>query len=602
MVAYLIKSDVSEGFNQVIDFLNGSYLKYALTMNLNIYVSCIKQFWNTVAIKQVNDVTRLQALVDKKKVVVTEAAIREVLRLDDAEGVDCLPNEDIFTELARIGYEKPSTKLTFYKAFFLSQWKFLIHTILLSLSAKRTSWNEFSSAMASAVICLSTVDLSTHTTRYASPTLSQKVFTNTRRVGKGFFEVETPLFEGMLIGHEIEEERDADEHVEDVTASDDAQGDNTVAHGEVPTITQEPSIPSPTLTIPPSQPPQDIPSTSQVQQTPPQSPQVQPPSLQPQPQQQATDFPMNLLQEALDAYAALTKRVEHLDYDKVAQALEITKFKRRVKKLEKENKARALKLRRLQAGRMIDEMDKDDVVVLMDEKEEDKKVEEAKEDVPAEVQKVVDVVTTAKKRKGVVIRDPKEESTTSSIISTKTKSKDKGKGIMVEEPKPLKKKQQIEMDEEYSKKLHVEINKDIDWDVAIDHVMLKPKEDPANVAGFKLDYFKGMSYDDIHPIFEANFNSNIEFLLKKKEQIEEGENRALQGINETPAQKAAKRRKLNEELKDLKIHLEIVPDEDDDVYTEATLLARKLILLIERRKTHEVFNAAGEELSDAKQS
>nr|GEV64119.1 putative ribonuclease H-like domain-containing protein [Tanacetum cinerariifolium] len=44
----------------------------------------------------INDVTRLQALVDKKKVVITEAAIREVLRLDDAEGVDCLPNEEIF--------------------------------------------------------------------------------------------------------------------------------------------------------------------------------------------------------------------------------------------------------------------------------------------------------------------------------------------------------------------------------------------------------------------------------------------------------------------------------------------------------------------------
>nr|GEZ52194.1 ribonuclease H-like domain, reverse transcriptase, RNA-dependent DNA polymerase [Tanacetum cinerariifolium] len=144
MVAYLSKSDASEGFNQIIDFLNGSYIKYALTVNPTIYVSCIKQFWNTVVIKQSNDVTRLQALVDKKKVVLTEAAIRDSLRLDDAEGVDCLPNEEIFTELARIGYEKPSTKLTFYKAFFSSQWKFLIHTILQSMSAKRTSWNEFS--------------------------------------------------------------------------------------------------------------------------------------------------------------------------------------------------------------------------------------------------------------------------------------------------------------------------------------------------------------------------------------------------------------------------------------------------------------------------
>nr|GEZ50677.1 retrovirus-related Pol polyprotein from transposon TNT 1-94 [Tanacetum cinerariifolium] len=87
-------------------------------------------FWTTVAVKKVNDVTRLQALVDKKKVVITEASIRDILHLDDAEGVDCLPNEEIFSELARMGYEKPSTKLTFYKAFFSSQWKFLIHIIL----------------------------------------------------------------------------------------------------------------------------------------------------------------------------------------------------------------------------------------------------------------------------------------------------------------------------------------------------------------------------------------------------------------------------------------------------------------------------------------
>nr|GEW95125.1 hypothetical protein [Tanacetum cinerariifolium] len=91
------------------------------------------------------------------------------------------------------------------------------------------------------------------------------------------------------------------------------------------------------------------------------------------------------------------------------------------------------------------------------------------EDEPAEVQEVVDVVTTAK--------DPKEESST--IIHANTKSKDKGKGIMVEEPKPLKKKQQVEMDEEYARKLHAELHKDIDWDVAIDHVKLKAKEDPA---------------------------------------------------------------------------------------------------------------------------
>nr|GEZ20483.1 hypothetical protein [Tanacetum cinerariifolium] len=126
MIAYLTKSDASEGFDQIIDFLNASSIQYAIT------------------------------------VVITEATIRDALRLDDAEGVDCLPNEEIFVELARMGYENPSTELTFYKAFFSSQWKFLIHIILQLLSAKRTSWNEFSSAMASAVICLSTVCQALH--------------------------------------------------------------------------------------------------------------------------------------------------------------------------------------------------------------------------------------------------------------------------------------------------------------------------------------------------------------------------------------------------------------------------------------------------------
>nr|GEY97509.1 hypothetical protein [Tanacetum cinerariifolium] len=58
---------------------------------------------------------------DGKKVIVNQASIRLDLRLDDAEGTTCLPNDAIFEELARIRYEKPSQKLTFYKAFFSPQ-------------------------------------------------------------------------------------------------------------------------------------------------------------------------------------------------------------------------------------------------------------------------------------------------------------------------------------------------------------------------------------------------------------------------------------------------------------------------------------------------
>nr|GEW81197.1 hypothetical protein [Tanacetum cinerariifolium]GEZ97752.1 hypothetical protein [Tanacetum cinerariifolium] len=139
VIAFLTKSAASEGFEQIINFLNAHVIKYALMVNPTIYVSCIKQFWTSVSIKKINDVMRLQALTDRKMVIIIEDSIRQALRLDDADSVDCLPNKEIFVELARMGYEKPSTKLTFYKAFFLDQWKFLIHTILQCMSAKRTA-------------------------------------------------------------------------------------------------------------------------------------------------------------------------------------------------------------------------------------------------------------------------------------------------------------------------------------------------------------------------------------------------------------------------------------------------------------------------------
>nr|GEX93840.1 hypothetical protein [Tanacetum cinerariifolium] len=159
-------------------------------------------------------------------------------------------------------------------------------------------------------------------------------------------------------------------------------------------------------------------------------------------------------------------------------------------------------------GRMIAEKGKDDAIVIKDDKEEDKMLMMLLK----RMKRLRVAVAPSRRRKGVIIRYPKEESTTSTIIPAKTKSKDKGKGILVEEPKPLKKKQQIEQDEQYARELHVELNKDIDWDEAIDHVKLK-----------------------------AKFNENIDFLLKTKEQIEEDENRALQTINETLADKAAMR-------------------------------------------------------------
>nr|GEV82716.1 hypothetical protein [Tanacetum cinerariifolium] len=69
MIVFLAKSDASEGFDQIVDFLNAHTIQYALMVNPTIYILCIKQFWASVLIKKSNDVVKLQALIDRKKKV-----------------------------------------------------------------------------------------------------------------------------------------------------------------------------------------------------------------------------------------------------------------------------------------------------------------------------------------------------------------------------------------------------------------------------------------------------------------------------------------------------------------------------------------------------
>ncbi|GJR91386.1 hypothetical protein Tco_0215397 [Tanacetum coccineum] len=89
LVAFLEKPEESNGFEGIIDFLNASSIKYALTINPTIYESCIKQFWATAKVKTVNGDLQIQALVDKKKVITTEKSVRCDLMLEDAEGTEC---------------------------------------------------------------------------------------------------------------------------------------------------------------------------------------------------------------------------------------------------------------------------------------------------------------------------------------------------------------------------------------------------------------------------------------------------------------------------------------------------------------------------------
>nr|GEV61355.1 putative ribonuclease H-like domain-containing protein [Tanacetum cinerariifolium] len=356
----------------------------------------------SVSIKKSNDVLRLQSLIDRKKVLITKDTIRQALRFDDAAGVDCLPNEEIFAKLARMGYKKPSTKLTFYKA----------------------------------------------------------VFANMRRIGKGFLGVDTLLFDAMLVQQQVEDV------VEDDVEDED---DNNEVSGE-------PTLPSHTPVTPAPSPTQEhIPSQPQAQTTQPSSPPPQQPSHTADISQSAMTLPNTLRMHP--------------------------------------NRGKITKL----------DVDKDATLV---DAEEDMNANDIDEAEPTEVEEVIEVVTAAKlmtkvvttaattiaaaqvpkasapRMRGVVIQDPKETATTSVILRTEVKSKDKA----------------LQFHSSFSRK-------------------------------------------------------------RKKEIEEEGSIRKGDSLN----QDATKKQRINEEEDELNAHLQIVVNDDDDVFTEAAPLASKMFLLVENK-------------------
>nr|GEV15250.1 hypothetical protein [Tanacetum cinerariifolium] len=386
-----------------------------------------------------------------RKVIITEDTVCQALHLDDDESIDCLPNEEIFTKLAR----NSSSKFYMYLRF-----------LQLMISAQ-------------AIDDVANV---------------------------------------------------AADDVDDVVAEDVA----------------EPTPPSPTPATTPPPPQQEVIST--LPPSPHQSPSAPPSSPLPQHSQPSHDaaFLMDLLNTLLETYTTLTRKVEALEQDKIAQDLEIIKLKQRVRKLEKKRKLKVSGLRRLK---------KDD------------------EPEPAELKEVIEVVTTAKlmtevvtaaaapitaatitaapstvrRRNEVVIRDHEETATPSTIVHSEPKSKDKGKGILVEEPKPLKKQAHIEQDEAYARDLEVPGLKEETTNRSTGHE----------------------EYDG--------------FLEKGEEQLEEEASKALKRKSKSSEQQAAKKQKLDEKVQELKKHIQIVPNDEDDVYIEATPLALKMIFLVERR-------------------
>ncbi|GJS94446.1 putative ribonuclease H-like domain-containing protein [Tanacetum coccineum] len=103
---------VSIGFAEIVDFLRGSNLRYALTTNPTIYDSLVKQFWQTATANTNADGTlEIKATIDTIRYTISEASIRDSLQLEDATGITMLPNDELFEGMGQIGYPTDGTFL-----------------------------------------------------------------------------------------------------------------------------------------------------------------------------------------------------------------------------------------------------------------------------------------------------------------------------------------------------------------------------------------------------------------------------------------------------------------------------------------------------------
>nr|GEW88106.1 hypothetical protein [Tanacetum cinerariifolium] len=454
-------------YRQIINVVSLMLMLFGLTID-DVYLMLLRHK-TSVLIKKANNVVRLQARIDRKKVIIREDTIRQALRLDDVDSVDCLPNEEIFAELARMGYEKPSTKM------------------------------------------------------------------------------DSPLFDCMLVPQQAQDVKDA---------AEDKNDDNEVS--------AKPTPPSPTpATSPPSPQQEHIPSPPQAKTAQPSSP---PPT---------TSF---------------IKRLEKKSQFKTL-GLKILRKVGTVQRVES----------LADIGRLLESQEK---VYHLDIEHAKKvlSIQDNDEAKPAKVEEVIEVVTAAKlmtevvttaantiaaaqvpkasaprKRRGVVIQDPKETATASVIVHSEVKSKDKGKGILIEDPKPVKRQAQIKQDEAFARQLEAELNVNINWNDVVDQIKRKEKQDNTvmryqalmrnpmteaqerknimeylkNMAGFKMDFFKD----------------------KREREITEQEERSKRK-DLSPEQRATKKHRIDEDEEELKRHLQIVIN-DDDVFIEATPIALK---------------------------
>nr|GEU90314.1 uncharacterized mitochondrial protein AtMg00810-like [Tanacetum cinerariifolium] len=577
--------------NQMIDY--GFNLVNTKSYIDNKSTICIVKSPTTKKVKKVNGQEQIQVLVDKQKVIITEESIRRDHQFDDVEGTACLPNDTIFAELARMRYEKPSQKLTFYKAFFSPQFE----------------------------------RMAKHKEIYVISSHTKKIFANIRRQRQGFSGNVTSLFKTMMVNAQEEVGKGLVIPVEESipTPSNDPlpSGEDSIQLNELMifyTNLQQQVLDLKEAKIALAK--QFAKLKKRVKKL--------------EKRRKSRPAGMKSLKKVGRMHDAYMFGVDELEGNEVF-------VDAREKIVEKEVNTTD---RVTTAGEIVIVASVEDSVApttaITADVDDELTLENTLIVIKAAKPKVISTTITTPRAKGIVFYEQVQ-----AHIPIVTSSKDKGKATTIELEKPFKKKDQIALDEEVERKLEAEMRAEIKEEERIareklaEQIQTQEKEQLTikerskllveliesrrkyfaakrakeirnkpptkarqksfmcaymrNIEGFKQKDFKEKSFDDIKKIFDKVYKrvntfmdmdtENVEKSLKKT-QTEGSSKRVRQELEKESAkkQKLAEQEQAkvaDDDTTELKRCLEIVHEDNDNVAIKATPLSSKSHTIID---------------------
>ncbi|GJX95228.1 putative ribonuclease H-like domain-containing protein [Tanacetum coccineum] len=396
---YIGNSRVSTA--EIVDFLNASPIRYALTVSLTIYVSYIEQFWSTAKTKTVNNETQIRVRVDGKTIVITESTMRRDIYFDDEDAV----------------------------------------------------FND----------------------EYDTPSHTKKVFTNIRRKGKDFSGTVTPLYPFILASQAVEGEGSRQptepQHTPTTASPSHDEPIPTVASPSHPKKTHKykavqkesgDSVERAATTADSLDAEQD--SGDTIAQT--RSERVSTPSYD-SPllgvNTPGSDEERIELKELMDMCIKLSDKVLDLENVKDAQALEITKLKKRVKKLERKNKSRTSQPKRRVYNPRVESSEESLEVVLEEEPidlVEDKGSAEKGVSAAKDKDSTADLVTIAGETVTTASVNPDDVTLAETLMAIRSSASRPQKLKGPEKPVKVKGKDQIEYDADVAQRLQAELDEE----------------------------------------------------------------------------------------------------------------------------------------------